>query len=133
MTDERGNPMFRTNTCAACGEPLSASLARLGSIRCHDCRDIHAELADPQRAEAYPAARELARRESDGLEVLLLWYASEERVVVRVADARTGERFELRIDAANALDAFNHPFAYAPPPLRETDSADRALAYAEAA
>jgi hypothetical protein len=38
--------------CAACGMPMADSLSRLGSIRCHDCRDVDAPLAlrEPRRA-----------------------------------------------------------------------------------
>ena len=119
--------------CAACGLPIAESLSRLGSIRCHDCRDIGAPLSNWDTPAAAPRARELAHREADGIEVTLLWYADTDRVAVRVFDARTGDRFELRVDRAHALDAFEHPFADAPPPLREDDCADCALAYAEAA
>jgi two-component system sensor histidine kinase MtrB len=57
--------------------------------------------------------RELARRENDGLAVVLLWDPSEDAVTVSVADARTGDRFQLTVDGSRALDAFYHPFAYA--------------------
>ena len=99
-----------THTCAACGEPLAPSLARLGSLRCHDCRDNGAPLAQPPATR--PAARELAHREADGLAVTLVWYAETNAVAVRVADARSGDRFEIRVAARRALDAFEHPFAY---------------------
>lgn len=58
-------------------------------------------------------ARELDYREGDGLEVSLLWYPAEDSIAVKVLDTRTGERFEIPVDAASARDAFNHPFAYA--------------------
>jgi hypothetical protein len=131
---ERGIAMtFTTTPCAACGLPVAEALSRLGSVRCHDCRDLGAPLSEWTAPEATLRARELAHREAEGIEVTLLWYAEADQVAVRVSDARTGDRFELRIDAAAALDAFHHPFAYAPPPLRENDGADCALAYAEAA
>jgi hypothetical protein len=57
--------------------------------------------------------RELARRENDGLAVVLLWDPTEDAVTVSVADARTGDRFQLTVDGSRALDAFYHPFAYA--------------------
>jgi hypothetical protein len=117
--------------CASCGCPLADTLARLGSLRCHDCRDVGAPLAELAAPEAY--GRELAHRERDGVEVTLVWYADSDRIAVRVADTRTGDRFELRVARDRALDAFNHPFAYTQPPRREIDCADCALAYAEAA
>jgi hypothetical protein len=58
-------------------------------------------------------ARELDYRETDGLEVALVWYPAEDAIAVKVLDTRTGERFEIPVDADNARDAFNHPFAYA--------------------
>ena len=57
--------------------------------------------------------RELARRENDGLAVVLLWDPGENAVTVSVADTRTGDRFQLAVDGSRALDAFYHPFAYA--------------------
>ena len=63
---------------------------------------------DPQKI------RELAHRAGDGLEVTLLWNEEDNRVVVAVDDARTGERFEIEVPTTSALDAFEHPFAYAP-------------------
>ena len=57
-------------------------------------------------------SRELDHRESNGLAVTLLWYEDSNRVAVRVVDNETGEEFELPIAAADALDAFRHPFAY---------------------
>ena len=57
--------------------------------------------------------RELDSRESDGLEITLVWYPAEDAIAVKVLDTRTGERFEFPVDASRARDAFNHPFAYA--------------------
>ena len=56
--------------------------------------------------------RELDRRSGDGIEVTLLWDPSTDGVLVAVADARTGREFRIRVDAADALDAFRHPYAY---------------------
>jgi hypothetical protein len=55
---------------------------------------------------------ELAFRESDGIEVALLWDGAEDRVLLSVRDNRTGEWFVGGVDHADALDAFRHPFAY---------------------
>jgi hypothetical protein len=35
--------------CAACGMPVADSLSRLGSIRCHDCRDVDAPIRSKRR------------------------------------------------------------------------------------
>jgi hypothetical protein len=60
-----------------------------------------------------PESRELAARESDGLQVQLLWHPAENALTVEVEDSRLGERFQLPVAADRALDAFYHPFAYA--------------------
>ena len=39
--------------------------------------------------------------------------AGSSRVTVSVFDERTNNGFELEVDSRDALDAFNHPFAYA--------------------
>jgi hypothetical protein len=57
--------------------------------------------------------RELASRESDGLEVSLLWSRTADRVKVTLADSRLEQQFELDVVGADALAAFLHPFAYA--------------------
>jgi hypothetical protein len=56
---------------------------------------------------------ELDSRSADGLEVTLLWSKPTNALTVAVNDTRTGEAFTLRADAANALDVFHHPYAYA--------------------
>jgi hypothetical protein len=56
---------------------------------------------------------ELAVRESDGVNVILLWHPRNGAVTVSVADSRTGDRFQLAVEREHALDAFYHPFAYA--------------------
>jgi hypothetical protein len=57
--------------------------------------------------------RELASRENDGLAVTLLWSKATTKVKVAVDDARLDEAFELKVESAEALAAFYHPFAYA--------------------
>jgi hypothetical protein len=57
--------------------------------------------------------RELAARESDGINVLLLWHPRENALTVEVEDARIGDSFQLAVAPECALDAFYHPYAYA--------------------
>ena len=60
------------------------------------------------------ALRELDHRVSDGIDVRLLWRPSDDRVLVAVSDAKTGEAFTLTVGPGQrALDVFHHPFAYA--------------------
>jgi hypothetical protein len=61
------------------------------------------------------ALRELDHRVSDGIDVRLLWRSHDDRVLVAVSDAKTGDAFTLEVGPdQRALDVFHHPFAYAP-------------------
>ena len=57
--------------------------------------------------------RELAHRTGDGIEVTLLWTKSTNMIAIAVADTHSGEGLEFEVDGSRALDAFNHPYAYA--------------------
>jgi hypothetical protein len=60
------------------------------------------------------AMRELHSRVNDGIHVRLLWAEHDDRVVVAVDDATTGDRFGIEVKShERALDVFHHPFAYA--------------------
>ncbi len=65
--------------------------------------------------QAHSEPRELAHRLGDGFEVTLLWNGEDGSLKVVVNDWRTDERFEVAARADNALDVFNHPFAYRAP------------------
>jgi hypothetical protein len=56
---------------------------------------------------------ELGKRAADGLEVLLLWNRSSNRVKVAVNDARLCHHLDFEVAPADALRAFHHPFAQA--------------------
>ncbi len=62
--------------------------------------------------EAWPTKRELSRRRSAGIEVVLYWCDKTSAVTLFVLDERTGEAVEVEVDGSRALDAFNHPYAY---------------------
>jgi hypothetical protein len=64
-------------------------------------------------AAAFAERRELAHRTGDGIEVTLFWSKSSNRVTVAVLDSHSGEALESEVDGSAALDAFNHPYAYA--------------------
>jgi hypothetical protein len=57
--------------------------------------------------------RELAHRNNDGVEVVLLWHQPSDELTVIVSDERSGAYFELAAEPGRALDVFNHPYAYA--------------------
>jgi hypothetical protein len=59
------------------------------------------------------APKELAHRNQDGLEVTLLWDACTNEVSIDAVDQRNESAFRLPIAGRFALDAFNHPYAYA--------------------
>jgi hypothetical protein len=56
--------------------------------------------------------RELNHRVKDGAEVRLLWNSDTNGVYVSVAEMRHEASFEFGVGAADALDAFRHPYAY---------------------
>ena len=56
--------------------------------------------------------RELAQRVSGADEVLLLWDPESQRVELSVRDVASGAGFHVEVEAASALDAFYHPYAY---------------------
>jgi hypothetical protein len=65
-------------------------------------------------ASAATPRRELAHRSTNGIEVTLVWTESTNTVAIAVLDTHSGEELEFEVDGARALDAFNHPYAYAP-------------------
>lgn len=64
-------------------------------------------------ATAFTERRELAHRTSDGIEVTLFWSKTSDRITIAVIDTRSYEILEFEVDGGAALDAFNHPYAYA--------------------
>jgi hypothetical protein len=57
---------------------------------------------------------ELAHRSTDGIEVSLFWSKPINRVTIELVDNRIDERLEFEVAPDKALDAFRHPYAYAP-------------------
>ena len=57
--------------------------------------------------------RELAHRQNDGIDVTLFWNEGTSTVTIGVLDSHSGEALEFEVDGSAALDAFNHPYAYA--------------------
>lgn len=65
-------------------------------------------------AETLTTMRELDARVTDGIQVRLLWRATDSSVWVSVMDTRGGDAFCLRVRSGErAQDVFHHPFAYA--------------------
>ena len=57
--------------------------------------------------------RELDHRSSDGVRVTLLWSMRTNRVFVSLVDGRDDSFMHFEVAPAEALDAFQHPYAYA--------------------
>lgn len=56
----------------------------------------------------------LHERKSPDLHVQLIWHSVADYVYVKVRDLKTRDFFLVQPDRAKALDAFYHPFSYAP-------------------
>jgi hypothetical protein len=58
-------------------------------------------------------ASELDHRSGDGIDVTLCWNALTNRLFVAVRDDHGGDLIDVEVEAAEARDAFHHPYAYA--------------------
>ena len=76
-------------------------------------------------ASAATERRELAHRSTNGIEVTLLWTESTNTVAIAVLDTHSGEELEFEVNGSRALDAFNHPYAYAATVLDRSAHATR--------
>jgi hypothetical protein len=56
---------------------------------------------------------DLADRQTNDLDVVLLWAKRPDRFWVDVTHRRSGRTGRIDATAGNALDVFHHPFAYA--------------------
>ena len=65
------------------------------------------------RVNGTPSVVDLAERHSQDLDVFLMWEKRTGRLWVRVTHRSSGRTARIEASAANALDVFNHPFAYA--------------------
>jgi hypothetical protein len=57
--------------------------------------------------------KELNYRARDGIEVSLLWSPDSGQLAVVVVDEAVGEEFAMEVEPSEAMEVFNHPFAYA--------------------
>ncbi len=66
------------------------------------------------RTPASPARVVLAERKNAGVQVTLLWTEDTDTVAVLVRDDGNDDQFELSVErGTNALQIFEHPYAYA--------------------
>lgn len=89
-------------------------LKRLRRARRLRPRPAHAVAGQDRPERHCGPGRELASRSTDGLNIVLLWDPRDGGVAVVVCDSRNGREIRFPVDRARALDAFHHPFAYAP-------------------
>jgi hypothetical protein len=75
--------------------------------------------AKPTKTAGY---REMAHRANTFIEVTLLWRQADNSVLLRLVEVAERVEFELHVRPENALDAFNHPYAYLPGRLLEPAS-----------
>lgn len=57
--------------------------------------------------------RELDHRTTNRIDVTLFWTETTNAVTVAVIDTLSSEALEFEVAGTMALDAFNHPYAYA--------------------
>jgi hypothetical protein len=68
---------------------------------------------------AHPTMHELDHRINDGIDVWLLWRATDDQLIVAVSDAKREEAFTIELAAGERpLDVFHHPYAYRATPAR---------------
>lgn len=72
--------------------------------------------AKPTKRAGY---RQMAHRANTFIEVTLLWRQADNSVLLRLVEVANRVEFELHVRPENALDAFNHPYAYLPERLLE--------------
>jgi hypothetical protein len=72
-----------------------------------------ARRSDSSDMEHVAAVVDLAERHSPDLDVVLMWAKPSDRLWVVVTHRRSGRTARIDAPARNALDVFNHPFAYA--------------------
>jgi hypothetical protein len=61
-----------------------------------------------------PKLRELAHRVAQDIEVSLFWRPADNSLLLLLVEVPTGVVFEIPVPNENALEAFNHPYAYLP-------------------
>jgi hypothetical protein len=58
--------------------------------------------------------RELAHREGSDVDVSLFWRPEDSSLLLLLVEVPTGVVFEIPVEPQDAMDAFNHPYAYLP-------------------
>jgi hypothetical protein len=66
------------------------------------------------KQETRARMRELAHREGSDVDVSLFWRPEDNALLLLLVEVPTGVLFEIPVSPGDALDAFNHPYAYLP-------------------
>jgi hypothetical protein len=74
---------------------------------------LHGTQGDHRSMLSEPPIVDLAERHTDDVDVVLHWSRRSGRVWVTVTHRRSGRTGRIEATPANALDIFEHPFAYA--------------------
>jgi muconolactone delta-isomerase len=72
------------------------------------------QTAAKQELQVRTQMRELAHREAHDIDVSLFWRPDDGALVLLLVEVPTGVLFEIPVQPEDALDAFNHPYAYLP-------------------
>lgn len=65
--------------------------------------------------EKAPVYTELDARQNDGHTVQLLWDAESGETAIRIEQRDPPKVIQFQVLGEKAMQAFNHPYAYAPP------------------
>lgn len=85
----------------------------IGTVEIGSARNLSSYDA-PSRGRL-DGATELAYREGAGIEVVLWWSRATGELKVSVHEHASGSSFDIPAGETNALEIFNHPYAYARP------------------
>ena len=109
MASEEPGPKGATmnNLETSPSRPVAASATTPATVAGRDTPTV------ARREPVVADTRELARRRSGTLEILLLWHPASGGVELAVRDRATDASFHLEVAPIDAIDAFYHPYAYA--------------------
>jgi muconolactone delta-isomerase len=77
------------------------------------------QLATKQENQVRTRMRELAHRVGNDIDVSLFWRPDDNALLLLLVEVPTGVVFEIPVEPKDAMDAFNHPYAYLPAPAAD--------------
>lgn len=100
-----------------CGKGAASVVDQCGQpIGCGFDATRSADWPNRSSSSSVPASGSLAERHSQDVDVVLWWGKRSGRLWVLVTDRYSGRTDRINATAWNALDVFQHPFAYQPEP-----------------